>query len=471
MASSEKIQKLLQKTPSVISLGLELFCDEFRRQGIDCAKVTWTPPCDADPELIAILSSLTRSEVEEANKEALSRLINSSPVLIDIRQAIDVLPGMDKNTILHAGPPIEWKKMCGPMRGAVLGAVVYEGLASDLREAEKLVESGKISLDSCHHHDAVGPMAGVISASMYVFVVENKTYGNKGYCSLNEGLGRVLRFGANDAGVIARLKWMEEILAPALREAVLLSGGIDVKSITAQALMMGDECHNRNVSGTLLFLKEVLPWLFQTNRNKEEITSVIDFISGNVHFYLNLSMAACKASADSMKGIKNSTIIYCMARNGVETGIRVAGLGDRWFTAPSGMPKGLFFAGFSEKDSNPDLGDSTISEVAGIGAVAMACAPAIVKFVGGDSSMAINSTLRMYEITESKHRDYTIPFLNFAGTPTAFDLRKIMETGITPIINTGIAHKEAGVGQVGAGILNAPKEGFEKALRAFAEKK
>ena len=463
------VKELLNDGPAVISLGLPLFHEAFQGQSVSSLQLEWKPPCNGDPNLIAALSKLWTDKVEKANEEAVKRMIDSSPILVDIEKAIDVIPGMKSNMILHAGPPIKWENMCGPMKGAVLGACVYEGLAKDIESAEKLVESGGIILDSCHHHNTVGPMAGIVSASMYVFVVENKTFGNKGFCTLNEGLGKVLRFGANGQDVIDRLKWMEKILAPALKKAVLLSGGIDVKNLTAQALMMGDECHNRNVGGTLQFLKIITPCLLKTDTPLKDMQDIFDFIAGNVHFFLNLSMAACKATADSMRGIENCTLLYCMARNGVEIGIRVVGLGDEWFTAPSGMPKGLFFSGFSEDDANPDLGDSTISEIAGIGAVAMASAPAIVKFVGGNASMAVESTLKMYEITQTKHRDYTIPALDFAGTPVGFDLRKIMEIGITPIINTGIAHKKPGIGQVGAGILDAPKDGFLKALSAFGK--
>ena len=360
--------------------------------------------------------------------------------------------------------------MCGPVQGAIIGALIYEGLAETKDAAKRIARSGDITFSPCHHHSTVGPMAGVVSSSMYVFVVENKTFGNRAYCTLNEGLGKVLRFGAYDWDVIERLKWMQKVLAPTLKKAVELSGGIDVKNLTAQALLMGDECHNRNVAGTALFIKEILPHLLKADFDNKRIKEVTDFISGNVHFFLNLSMAACKSTADTILGFPNSTVVSAMARNGTDTGIRIAGLGDEWFVAPSGIPKGLYFAGFSEQDANPDLGDSTISEVAGIGAVAMAAAPAIVKFVGGSAQDAIRATERMYEITVARHRDYQIPTIDFVGTPVGFDIRKIVETGMTPIINTGIACKRAGVGQVGAGILDAPMDCFEKALLAFAEK-
>ena len=388
-------------------------------------------------------------------------------MLVDIKQAIDVIPGMTKNTILHAGPPIKWEKMCGPMQGAVIGALIYEGRAKNEENARDLIKSNEINFAPCHHHQTVGPMAGIVSASMYVFVVKNETYGNYAYCTLNEGLGKVLRFGAFDEEVITRLKWMEHELAPSLKNAVILSKGINVKNLTIQALQMGDECHNRNVAGTTLFLKEITPYLLETDANKKVIKQIIEFIGNNPHFFLNLSMAACKATADTTLGLKNSSVVSAMARNGVEIGIRVAGLGEQWFTWQAGQPKGLYFAGFTEDDANRDLGDSTISEVAGIGAVAMASAPAIVKFVGGTPADAIKYTQEMYEITVAQHHNYQIPTLNFMGTPVGIDICQVIETGITPIINTGIAHKKAGIGQVGAGILRAPVEIFKQALDEF----
>jgi len=415
------------------------------------------------------MSELGR-RIDEANADGLRRLMESQPILFDVKPAGEVLPEMDKHTILHAGPPITWERMCGPMKGAVVGALMFEKLASDSREAEALASSGKIKFDPCHHHRAVGPMAGVLSYSIYVFCVKNETFGNTGYCSLNEGLGKVLRFGANDPSVIERLRWMQEVLGPALGEAVHLSGGINVKALTAKALLMGDECHNRNVAASLLFLQEITPYLIRLKLSPETLEKIFTFISGNVHFFLNLSMAACKATADTILGLPDSTLVSAMARNGVEIGIRVAGLGERWFTAPAGVPKGLYFPGFSEVDANLDLGDSTISEIAGIGGFAMAGAPAIVRFIGGSPADAVRYTREMYEICAGRHRDYQMPNLDFAGTPLGVDIRKVIETGITPIINTGIAHKEAGIGQVGAGILYAPKKGFEEALVAFFEK-
>lgn len=407
--------------------------------------------------------------IEKANKEAIEKILNGQPTLMGIGVAADEIPGMDKKTILHAGPPLTWDKMSGPLRGAIIGGLIYEGLATNEAEAIALAESGEIKFDPCHHHNSVGPMAGVVTASMPVWIIENKAYGNKAYCTLNEGLGKVLRYGAYSEDVIARLNWIEKVLAPVLKEALALAGPIDLKTMIAQVIMMGDEGHNRNKAGTSLLIRELAPHIILTSFSNDDKAAVLKFIHSNDHFFLNLTMPACKATLDPVEGIKYSTIVYTMARNGTEFGIRVAGLGDRWFTAPAEIIDGLFFPGFTAEDANPDIGDSVITETTGIGGFAMAAAPAIVQFVGGTPQDAINYSKSMYEITEAENNTYKIPVLNFKGTATGINLLKVVETGILPIINTGIAHKDPGVGQVGAGLVRPPMKCFEDALEAFVE--
>ncbi|PIU19149.1 MAG: hypothetical protein COT16_00020 [Elusimicrobia bacterium CG08_land_8_20_14_0_20_44_26] len=456
----------------IINLGLGWFYDELKRQNADVTNVKFTPRAGGDEVIAKILDELElkKDEIAQANKRAVEMINESTPTLIDVARACDVIPGMKKNMILHAGPPIDWARMCGPVKGAVLGALVYEGMASDLNEALNIVEKGGIQFSPCHHHSAVGPMAGIVSPSMWVYVVLNKKFGNRAFCTLNEGLGKVLRFGANSADVLKHLKWMEEILAPSISEALKETrGGIDIKSITSKALMMGDECHNRNEAATNMLIKELVAALLKTSISKTVIKEIIDFISSNPHTYLNLSMAACKATVDVIKGLENCSIVSAMARNGTDIGIRVAATGDEWFTHPAGMPKGLYFAGFDEADANPDLGDSTISESAGIGANAMACAPAIVKFVGGNPDDAMKYTMKMYEICAGESASFKVPYFNFRGTPVGFDIIKIVEKQLPPFINTGIAHKEPGIGQIGAGLLYAPMDIFKKALVRFSE--
>ncbi|MCR1899291.1 DUF1116 domain-containing protein [Irregularibacter muris] len=412
---------------------------------------------------------MVMQRIEEANKKTMEIILNGQPTLVGIGTALDTVPGMTEKTLLHAGPPLKWENASGPMRGAMMGALIYEGLASNEEEAVKLLESGEITLDPCHHHDAVGPMAGVMSPSMPVFIIKNENYGNYAYCTLNEGLGKVLRFGAYSQEVIDRLKWMEGTLGPVLKEALALHGPMDLKTLIAQMLQMGDEGHNRNKSGTGMFIRAIAPYVAETNFDKKDIVDVLKFMDSNDHFALNLTMPACKCTLDAAKGIPYSTIVTTQARNGTEFGIRVSGIegGDRWFTAPAEFIDGLYFPGYSQDDANPDIGDSVITETTGIGGFAMATAPAIVQFVGGTPQDAVNYSTSMYEITAAENNVYTMPFLNFRGTATGIDIRKVVETGIRPVINTGIAHKDPGVGQVGAGIVHPPMKCYEDALEAF----
>ncbi len=410
-------------------------------------------------------------EIEQANTIAIERLMSARPILKGIATAREVIPGMKDNLFLHAGPPIEWARMSGPLRGAVIGAMLFEGIAKSEAEATSMVERGEVEFDSCHHHGAVGPMAGVTSASMKVYVVENAEHGNKSFSNLNEGYGKVLRYGAYSEEVLKKLHWMNDVLGTSLADALAVSNGIDMRALIAEALHMGDEGHNRNKAGSLIYLKLLAPLIAKTTKDSAAMAEVMQFIGDNALSVLNPVMAACKAMTDAAHGVEGSTIVTTMARNGTDFGIRVSGLGEKqWFTAPAEIPVGLFFSGFSQADANPDIGDSAITETAGIGGFAMATAPAIVTFVGGTPKDAMNATLEMYEITFTESKFFTMPSLDFRGTPTGIDLRKVVELGITPRINTGIAHKNAGVGQVGAGLVRPPLKLFEDALLAFAEK-
>jgi len=409
-------------------------------------------------------------DIEKANTEAVGRMMEARPMLVGVGRARDVIPGMRDNLMMHAGPPVTWDRMSGPMRGAVMGALILEGKAKDQVEAEALAKSGQIDFEPCHHHQSVGPMAGLISPSMMVYVIENKTHGNKAFSGLNEGYGKVLRMGAYGPDVIARLRWMNDVMAPVLADAIASSGGIDIRALLAEALQMGDEGHNRNKAASLLYLKALAPHIAKVAKDASTASEILRFLGDNALSVLNPVMAACKSMVDAAHGIEGSTIVTVMARNGTDFGIRVSGLGDRWFTAPAGKVKALYFPGFTEADANPDIGDSTITETAGIGGFAMAAAVAIVTFIGGTPKDAMNATLEMYEITYAEHKYFTIPALDFRGTPTGIDIRKVVEKGIAPRVNTGVAHKDPGVGQVGAGLVRPPMAVFEQALVAFAER-
>jgi hypothetical protein len=408
--------------------------------------------------------------IEQANQEALRRMLAGEPVLVDVVPASQAIPELTDRMILHAGPPIEWARMCGPLRGAVMGIAVFEGWAKSLDDAAEKAAAGAFAFHPNHHHGAVGPMTGMTTKSQPLLVVENKAFGNRAYCAINEGLGKVMRFGGNDAEVLDRLRWIRDVLGPALGRTLRELGGISLKPLIARGLTMGDEMHQRNVACSSLLLRQLAPALARTAKDGGELVACLDFIGRNDQFFLNVAMAMGKALADPARDIDGSSMVTAMSRNGTDFGIRVSGTGDRWFTAPVEMPVGLYFPGFSERDANPDIGDSAIVETIGLGGFAMAAAPAVVGYIGaGRASEAAAFTRAMAEITIGRNPTWTIPAMDFVGVPTGIDIRLVVETGLAPTINTGIAHREPGVGQVGAGVVKAPLKCFEQALVAFAE--
>lgn len=457
-----------------VNVGLDAFAAALAVHAVPSVTVDWRPPASGDRELGLILARLHDDpddpigrRVAAANAEAMRRIRQARPSLVDVRPALEAIDGFGSRTLLHSGPPLDWPNMCGPVQGAIVGAILFEGWADSPEEARGLADAGVLEFRPCHDLGVVGPMAGIVSPSMPVFVVENVEAGNRAFATINEGLGKVLRFGAYDQAVLERLHWFRSTLGPALSAAVRAAGGVDLKAIVAQALQMGDECHNRNIAATSLLTRALAPWLARTSP-PDVAAGALDFLAGNDHFFLNLSMAACKATLDAAHCLDASTVVTAMTRNGVEFGIRLSGTGDRWFTAPVGVAEGLYFPGFGPADANPDLGDSAITESCGLGGFAMAAAPAIVRFVGGSPADALATTRRMYAITLGRNPDYALPSLDFAGAPLAIDARRVVETGIAPVINTGIAHRRAGVGQIGAGITRAPLECFAAAIRALA---
>ena len=457
-----------------VNLGLDMFAEDLQAQGVQPVLMDWTPPGGGDPDVIAALSRLedptVAEKIDAANQVALDRILSAQPFLEGFGQALDTVPGMTEKTILHAGPPIEFPRMSGPMKGAVTGALVFEGLAKDLDEAFELAASGEITFAPCHEHQSVGSMAGVTSASMWVHKVTNRTHGNTAFTNLSEQLSKILRFGANDQSVIDRLNWMRDVFGPVLSAAMALNEeGLDLRLMLSQALHMGDEAHNRNVAGTTLLIQALAPYILETDFTTKEKREVFDFVASSDYFSGPTWMVAAKASMDAANGIENSTIVTTMARNGVDFGIRVSGTGGQWFTGPAQQVIGPMFAGYTPEDSGLDMGDSAITETFGIGGFAMAAAPAIVALVGGTVDEAMGYSRTMNAITTGNNPNITIPALDFMGVPSGIDVRKVMETGILPIINTAIAHKDPGIGMIGAGITHPPVEAFQKALRALAE--
>jgi hypothetical protein len=453
------IDALLGGPVRIVNVGLEGFARDLAANGATVVHVEWKPP---RVEVAALLGQST----EAANREAMRRLLASEPALTDVRRAGELIPKLDASRlVLHAGPPVAWELMCGPLRGAICGAAVFEGWAPDLAGAEKLAASGAIEFAPNHHFGAVGPMTGITTRSMPLLVVENRAFGNWAACTINEGLGKVMRFGGNDAEVLSRLRWLRDEFGLLLGRA-LRAAPVELNPLIARGLAMGDEMHQRNVACTSLLLRALAPSLASIGGSLEKAFA---FMAGNDQFFLNVAMAMGKSILDPAGGIEGSTIVTAMARNGTDFGIRIAGCGDEWFTAPVEMPQGLYFPGFSSADANPDMGDSAILEAVGLGAFCMAAAPAVAGFVGaGGFAEALATTRAMAEISAARHPQWRIPALEFAGAPVGIDARRVIETGTAPAINTGIAHRRAGVGQVGAGVARAPLACFEKALVALA---
>lgn len=467
-----KINKLFDSKLNVLNVGIETFKETVSNQKVNVTHLDWKPMAGGDVELITLVEKLkSNPNREKANQIALDKLKKSQPVWLDVKPAKEVIK-LDKYTFLHAGPPITWERMSVPMRGAILAVIKYEGLASNDQDAEALAASGKINYVPCHEYGCVGPMTGIISYSMPLIVVKNTEFGNYSYSTFNEGAGDVARFGAHGENTVKRLKWIENTLAPVMKRVIHSLGGLNLRVLIAQALNMGDELHMRNNTSTAIFIRAIATALMNATTNREDLNTITKFLTtNNDQFFLNFAMAAMKASADAAHNIKDSTMVTAMARNGVDIGIRVSGLGNKWFIAPAAEVKGLYFPGYSVADANKDIGDSAIMETGGVGGFAMAAGPAIVKVLGaGNFYDALNYTKEMYEITIGESEVYVIPNLEFRGSPTGIDIVKVVETGIQPVINTAIASAKAGGGMIGAGVSRAPMKMFVDALKAFNNK-
>jgi hypothetical protein len=463
---------LLSAPPAIVAAGVDVFSDALRAQGASVHDVDWRPPGFGDAADLAALALDPRRNT--ANRVAVERVLAAGSQLVDVRPAREVI-GLQDRTLLHSGPPLTWETASGPMRGALIGACLFEGWASDVEDAERILANGEITLDPCHHHRTVGPMAGVTSPSMWMWCLEDPVHGGQAFCNLNEGLGKVLRMGAFNDEVLTRLAWMRDVLGPILSKAVRgsIDAGndpLDVKSVLAQMLQMGDEGHNRNRAGSLMTLRELSPSIVAVEGvPSSDIAAVLKFIGGNEHFFLNLGMPTAKLAMDAARDVPGSSMVTVLSRNGTEFGIQTAGTGDRWFTGPANTPVGLFLGDYGPDDANPDIGDSAIMEAYGVGGFSMAAAPAIVRFVGGTVPDALATTERMYQLTLAENPAMAIPIMGFRGSPTGIDVLKVARTGWLPQINTGMAGRIAGTGQVGAGLVQPPQECFEKALVALAE--
>lgn len=470
---SDQVMELLTTKPRIINVGLESFNDSIRAYGGTSVQYTWMPLAGGNKRMIHLLSELEKHpEIEAMNENVIARFRDSQPYLMDVVPAKSVIPELNGKTLLHAGPPIAFRDMTNPMQGSCIGAALFEGWAQTEEEALELLASDEVTYIPCHHVHAVGPMGGITSANMPVLVLENKVDGTLAYCTMNEGIGKVLRFGAYSQEVVDRLGWMRDVLAPVLAAALQKTdGGINLNVLVAKAITMGDEFHQRNIAATLCLLKELAPLIVALDWDEGEKQAVMQFLANTDQFFLNVMMAMGKSIVDYARKLEEGCVVTTMTRNGVDFGIRVSGLGDQWFCGPVNTPKGLYFTGFTADDGNPDIGDSAITETVGVGAMAMISAPGVTRFVGaGGFEDALAVSNEMNQICVSNNPNWSIPTWDFKGACLGIDIRKVVATGITPLINTGIAHKKAGIGQVGAGTVRAPLACFEKALEAYCAK-
>jgi hypothetical protein len=470
-AGASPVADLLVAPEAVITVGAPTLDEAVAAQGVPTVPVEWRPPPAGSVAAVAEVTADPR--LAQANRTAIDGMAAVRPRLVDVGTAAELV-GIGRHQLLHAGPPVDWGAASGPLRGAIIGACLYEGWADTPDAGERIAASGAIELSPCHDHASVGPMAGIVSPSMPMWVLEAAD-GRTSRSTLNEGLGKVLRYGAFGDTVTERLRWMERVLGPILASGLRRHGPIDVGALIASMVAMGDEGHNRNRAGTSLLVRALAPDLVRTVEDGEagnragDVADVLAFIDANDHFLLNVVMGAAKLVADAGSGVAGSSVVVAMARNGTDFGIRVAGTGERWFTAPAPVPDGLYLGGFGPDDANADIGDSAITETVGLGGFAMAGAPAIVQLVGGEVGDAVGWTELMYELTLAEHPTWTLPALGFRGVPIGIDVLRVVRTGVVPIINTGIAGRVAGTGQVGAGLVRPPLECFTAALAALAE--
>jgi hypothetical protein len=454
----------LPRTVEAVNLGLSTFAEALREQGAPVVEVDWRPPAGGDPGLLAVLTRLWGEHgdrVAAANAQVVERIEACSPRAVTVAPAGDVVPGMREGLLLHSGPAIAWERVCDPQRRALLAAVVFEGWADGRAAAARLLESGDIALAPGNAYDHVGPMTGVCSPSMPVWVVEDA--GVRAYSTLNEGPGHTLWFGVGDDEAVQRLRFFREELGPTLARLLEHRGPVDVFGLVAQGLNMGDELHMRSQATGNLLIRELLPAFAAVGGEASA-----RFVAGNHHFFLTLTMAAAKCASLTAAAVEGSSIVTLMSRNGADMGLQLAGLPGRWFTAPAApVQDTLLREGFGAEDAALDIGDSAVIECIGLGGMAVAAAPAVAAFFGGDAAAAAARTELMAQICTSRSRRFTITAHDYAGTPVGIDARLVAELEITPQITTGVLHASSGAGQIGAGIAHQPLAPFRDAVLAL----
>lgn len=455
----------------VVNLGLPLFAQAVADQGAAVVQVDWRPPADGDAVAVRALTDLygpRSAAIDAANAEVLRRLDQGVPCLVDVRPALDVVPGMGERMLLHPGPPIAWADVCDPLRRSMRAAVVAEGWAADIAGANALFSSGSVTLGAANEHSTVVPMATALGPSAPVYVVDNAAGGTRAYAPVGQGPGDVAWFGRESAAAIERLVFLREVAGSRMARIVARLAPIDIFAIAAQGVQMGDDVHMRTQASTNLLIRAMLPAIAGLGGDPGTV-AFCEYLSTNHLFFLTLAMAAAKSLTLWAEQVQGATIVTTMARNGTTYGVKLAGL-DRWFvTGSPPVAEALFYPGYGPQDAAPDIGDSAVLELVGLGGAAAAGSPAVAGFLGGSMADAARATDEMVQICGAESSRFKLPTMDFRGTPLGVDVRKVVETGLTPKVNTGILHARSGTGQVGAGVATAPRAGFREALLALRE--
>ena len=467
---------ILNSTVKAVNIGAELFADALRAQGVDVIQLQWRPRAGVSAKTRSILEKLSGNgnlsrKISEANQKAVDSILTADPRWIDMKPAIEVIPGMKKDLILKSGPPLPWERLCDTQKMGVVNGIFYENLAGTKEEAIELIKSGKVKIGAANDHGIVGPGAGIVTPSMIVNVVEDVHSGKQGFCAPFEGpnKGGLSGWGIYNEAVKAHLDLLRDIIGPVFSKLLKKAGGIPIKNIIAKGLEMGDENHTRQEAGGLILINQLFPLLIKAGLNERTLRDCVDFLYKTPRFFHPIGMASAMTILQAVKDIEYSTVVWAQAGNGVEYGIKVSGLGEQWFTADAPILKGMYLSSeYKPEDSLPWIGDSCILEAIGLGGFAAAAAPSVARLIGGDFQDAINQSREMEEICLTANRNFPIPALDYQGPPAGVDIRKVLETGIEPILHGGIISKTGK--RIGAGTARIPLNCFEKALEAFAEK-
>ncbi|MEA3117741.1 MAG: hypothetical protein QOI13_1011 [Paraburkholderia sp.] len=401
-------------------------------------------------------SSSSREARRGANRLAVERIAATEPVLTGCERA-SVALGLADGELGHAGPPFaSAAEIPAPVLNALTGAVLHERWAGNREAARAMIMRGEIRLRANHDLGTVSPMTGVVRPRQTVMRIENRAGSGVAHATLAEAGRRVLRFGFYDEAVAAGLDHLDQVVGPALARA-LPAGGLPLLPLIAEGVALGDDVHQRNIGGMYAFVRQL----------SDLETSLRAWLLGNPQHFLNYAMAGAKLALDRAHDIPDSSIVTAISRNGVSCGVRIAGCGERWFTAPASFPDGGFFAPHTPLDAQGDLGDSAIMEAYGLGGTIAHCSPELARLMQQDWQAASAVGHRMRSLFDSAHPTIAPALAGEAGAGLGLDAQRVVDAGEPIRIHTGIAHRDGVTGWIGIGVATASVACFDAALRAL----